>query len=466
MVRAPSKGWIAFIVSLAMFMEGLDATIINTAIPAMATSLDVNPIDLKMTLISYLLSLAVFIPISGYVADKWGIKRVFLSAFAIFVLGSIACGLSTNLTTLILARLSQGFGGALLLPVGRLILLRTFERAELMQAMNRVVMVGAMGVMLGPVLGGLISHYLAWQWIFWVNIPVGIAAAFIGQRYLQAEAPQQMAPFDGLGFLLFGSGLATLTFGLSALSETIIATRLALLIIGVAGVLLLAYSWHSRSIRHPIVKTQLFVHRTFTIAIAANLFARLGFGGLPFLLPLLLQLALGYSAVASGLLLAPMALGMMAMKFTSTRLLRLWGYKRLLIVNTLLIAAILWVFSCIHADSSTGFIGGLTFGFGVLVSLQYSGMNSLAYAEIPPADLSAAASMMATVQQLAMSFGVAVSALLLQMFSDPTEAGNVFTQNTFQPVFLSLSAITAAATLLFLRLQRQDGAQMLENKLT
>ena len=454
------KSIIAFIVSLAMFMEGLDATVINTAIPAMSVSLSVSPIDLKIALISYLLSLAVFIPISGWLADKFGIKRVFINALIIFLLSSLACGLSRNLWQLVISRVVQGFGGAMMLPVGRLIILRTFDRTELLSAMNRVVIIGALGSMLGPVLGGVISYHWAWYWIFWINIPVGLVALLLARRYLPKSAPTLVPALDGVGFLLFGGGLCLFTFALAALSESMIPLGLSFCMLMAAVFLLMSYFFHSRSVAQPIIQVKLFCYRTFQVSILANLFTRLGFGGIPFLLPLLLQLALGYSSEQAGMLLAPLALGMMSVKFMTARLLQGFGYKKLLIVNTLLVSVVLLSFTLIKPSTSFWTIGALCYLFGIVLSVQYSSMNSLAYAEIPPNQLSAASSIASTTQQLAQSFGVAICALLLQSLT-PQTAEQVFNLLSFQHVFWALSLITLCSSAVFLRLNAKDGAQLL-----
>ncbi len=460
MINFTHKTLIAFIVSLAMFMEAIDSTIINTAIPAMALSLHVAPLDLKIALISYLLSLAIFIPISGWCADKWGIKRVFITALLLFVLSSAVCGLASSLLGLVLARIAQGFAGALMVPVGRLIILRSYARHEFILAMNKIVMVMALGLMLGPVLGGVITHYWSWQWIFWVNIPVGLLAMALTWRFLPSEAPTTVPPLDLVGFLSFGSALACLTFGLSALSETFIALWLALTLMFMAGMLLFYYVKHSQHVTHPVVNTRLFKHRTFMISIGSNLLVRIGFGGIPFLLPLMLQLSLGYSAEASGLLLMPMAGGVIVAKWISWRLLRNLGYKKYLLLNTLLACVGLGSFSWINTHSSVWFIGTLTFIFGTLLSLQYSSMNSLAYTEILPEEMSAASSLMSTVQQLAMSFGVAVCALLVHFL---TKGSSVSIRlAAFQDTCWALSLISLCASVIFLKLKPNDGIQMLK----
>ena len=457
-----TKSMVIFVVSLGLFMESLDTTIINTAIPAMSRSLLVNPIDLKLALISYLLSLSIFIPISGWVADKWGAKRVFIIALSVFILSSFWCGFAHNLTELVIARAVQGIGGSFALPVGRLILLRVFPRHEVFMIMSRVIMVAASGMMLGPLLGGFITHYFTWPWIFWVNLPVGLLTIFLAQKSLPHVPLVKVAHLDKLGFVLFGAWLALLIFGLSALSESVLSLQLSLSFVVLSFVFLALYISHSFRYPHPIVKTELFRYRTFQVSTAANLFARLGFGGMPFLLPILMQVAMGFSAQLSGLLIAPMAIGIFAIKIFSLRLLKLMGYRKLLIVNTLLMALSLWSFMTIGVGTSVFYIALLTFVFGFLMSMQFSGMNSLAYADIPVEYLSAATSIMNTLQQVASSFGVASAALLIHYFSMQYHVNFLLNMTVFHRTFFVLGCLTLFASAIFLRLQPEDGASMLQ----
>ncbi len=436
------KNIILFIISFAMFMEAVDTTIINTAIPVMAKSLNVNPIDLKLALISYLLSLAIFIPISGWIADKFGMKSVFILAVSVFTLSSIWCGFTNNLGQLICARIIQGLGGSLTIPIGRLIILRTCERHELITKMSIVVMVASLGMMLGPLLGGIITYRFSWRWIFWVNIPFGVLAVILSSKLLPSMPPRPVPPLDKLGFILFGSGLATLTFGLSMVSESTASTLEILTALMIAFLLLGGYTKHSYKRKHPIVKVELLRTRTFCISVVGNILARLGFGGAPFLLPLLLQIGLGYSPRLSGLLLAPIALGVFLVKPLSFSILRWFGYKNLLIVNTILVSISLWSFFSINQHSSVYGIAFLTFMYGFLIALQYTGMNSLAYANITENNMSAATSIMSTIQQLAQSFGVAISAILLSIFTSMYSGDHALSVQIFHDTFLMLGVLT------------------------
>ena len=458
--RLTTHRMITFIVSLSFFMEAVDSTVINTAIPAISRSFHVYPVEAKVALLSYLLALAIFIPISGWLADKFGAKKIFMSALVVFTISSLLCGFANNLTELIIARFIQGFGGALGLPVGRLILIRTFGRHNLISTMNQVATMGALGMMLGPLIGGFITTNLSWHWIFWVNIPVGIIGILLTYYWLDSTEPQSMPALDKPGFILFGAALAGFTYGLSALSETTINLFTPISIICMSITLLIAYILHSRKQLHPIVKIDLFRLKTFQIAALGNLISRLGFGGVPFLVPLLLQIGLGFSAQLSGMLLAPTAAGVLLAKPVSLRLLRFFGYKRLLIINTFFAGLSIGSFIFIDAHTSIYVIGLLTLFYGFILSLQYSAMNSLGYADISPENLSAATSIMGTLQQLAQSFGVAASAIFIRFFSSIVSKSTTLTPIIFHYTFFSISILTLISGLIFLRLNREDGQHM------
>ena len=442
-------------------MEAVDSTAINTAIPAMANSLSVDPVDLKVALISYLLSLAMFIPISGWLADRFGAKQVFISALAVFTLSSLWCGLSHTLTELVIARFVQGIGGSLGLPVGRLIIVRTFKSQDFITTMNRVVILGALGMMLGPMIGGLLTHYFSWQWIFWVNLPIGTFA--IGLAYYQLDKPpsEPTYPLDKIGFVLFGGGLSAFTFGLSALSETIIHHTLALNILVGSLFLFAAYLWHSLKSPHPIVKTRLLRIRTFQIAVIGSLTSRLGFGGIPFLIPLLLQIGFGLTPQLAGFLLAPVALGVLCVRPFTLPFLKRLGYRRSLITTTFFASMAIWMFVLIDINTPLYYIACLTFFYGIIISLQYSAMNSLAYADMPAENLSAATSITGTLQQVAQSFGVAISALFIRLFLYLDSTQLTLTPAILHKTFFAIGFFTLLSGFVFLRLKPEDGRQLL-----
>lgn len=450
-----------FVVSLALFMDVLDSNIINTAIPAMARSLRVHPIDLKIALISYLLSLAIFIPISGWTADKYGTKRIFIGALGLFTISSFWCGYAHTLLELVMARSIQGIGGAFMISLGRLIIVRTYERHELVEAMNAVIIVVSVAVMLGPFVGGVITDHLSWPWIFWVNIPAGVFAMFLAAYSLKDTAPKKEWPFDALGFILFGGSLAMLCFSLSQMSESTVNLHAILLMIVISAMMLIGYIIHANKHPHPVINIKLFRIRTFRISVFGNLFARLGFGGMPFLLPLLQQVGLGFSAQLSGLLLVPMAFGIIFSKLITLHILRRIGYKRFLLINTVAVSLVLWTFQIINIHTSLYTIASLTFILGIFIAAQFTGMNSLAFAEISNDDLSASTSITSTTQVLAQSLGVAVGAILLRYYSTYSKQPSLLTPTTFHQTFFSMGVITFISALIFIWLRADDGKQML-----
>lgn len=452
-----------FIVSLALFMNALDTTIVNTAIPAIARSLQVNAVDLKIALITYLLSLALFIPISGWLADKFGMKRIFILALTIFILSSLWCGYAQTLFELGVARSIQGLGGALVLPLSSLIILRTFKRHQIINAMNTIIMIAAIGQVLGPLVGGVITEHLSWRWIFWVNIPIGILTIVMAVNWLQEAPKHTVRPFDILGFILFSGGLATLTFSLSEMSAPNVQQIKIIMAIGVSLLMLIAYFLRSNTQFHPIIDMKLFQLRTFRISVFGNLLTRLGFGGLQFLLPLLLQIGLGYSAQFSGLLVMPIALGILFIKPLTLYILRILGYKKLLLINTVLISFSLWTFQLINIHTSAFVIVDLGFIFGFFISLQNSGIHSLSYAEISLHEQSNVASIVTTSQQLSQTFSVAVAAFFLQYFSLIKTGSSVLTTNVFYQTFFSMGILTLCSSIIFLFLKKNDGYQMLAN---
>lgn len=451
-----------FTVSLALFMDVLDSNIINTAIPVMAKNFQVNPVDLKIALISYLLSLAVFIPISGWTADRFGVKRVFIAALSLFTLSSFWCGYAHTLMDLIVGRSIQGIGGAFMISVGKLIIARTYERHQLVQAMNTVILVVSIAVMIGPFVGGVITEHWSWPWIFWVNIPAGIAAIILASIGLKDNTPRIIRPFDVLGFILFGGSLALLCFSLSRFSESHTDWYDNLFIIALAVSVFVYSLVHIKKHPHPVINIKLFRLRTFQISVIGNLCCRLGFGGIPFLLPLFQQISLGFSAQLSGLLLVPTAFGIIFSKLIAFKVLGWVGYRRYLIVNTIFLALILATFQLINELTPVYEIAVLTFIFGIITAAQYTGMNSLAFAEISAEDLSASTSITSTTQILAQTLGVAFSAILLRIYAVAgPRHGPLLTTQVFHHTFLTISVITLLSVVIFIRLESEDGQQML-----
>lgn len=452
------------IVSLAIFMETVDTTIINTAIPSMAQSLQIGPVDLKIALISYLLSLAIFIPISGWLSDKYGTKKIFLTAITIFTLSSIGCGFSSTLYELVFSRFLQGVGGALMIPVGRLIVIRLFKRSELLQVTNRIMIPALIGPALGPFLGGIISQTFSWRWIFWVNIPFGIINFILTWLWIDNYKTEKNPPFDWFGFFLFGTGLAGFVFAFSALSESDFPLYLIGIIFLIALSFLLAYAFHSFHHKHSVLKMQLFLSRTFRISVIGNLSVRIGFAGIPFLLPLFLQIGLGYTPQSAGLMVAITAIGAIVMKFFNRWTIKILGFKKLLLLNNLLLGLSLWLFMWIYPETPWFIIALFTFIYGLLSSQQYGTMNPLAYADLPREDLGSATSIMSVVQQVASSFGVAATALILKRFDFLSTTKHILTLADFHHTFFVLGILTMLVVFIFAQLKKDDGQNLIYKK--
>lgn len=447
-----------WLVAVALFMENLDATIVNTAVPTMSASLGVQPLSLKAVLTSYTLSLAVFIPISGWMADRFGTRRVFSLAVWLFLLGSLACGLAPSVPFLVAARILQGIGGAMMTPVGRLALVRTFPRSEMLTTMNYVIIPALIGPLIGPFTGGLIVHWLSWRTIFFVNVPLALAGLWMIRRVMPDYRDPAVPPLDRVGFVLFSSGIALLSYVLEVFGEHRHGTPLVTVLAAGAVILLAAYGWHQRKLAAPLLNLGFFRVRTFRISVLGGFVTRLGFGGMPFLLPLLYQLGLGFAPWKAGLLAVPQALAAMGMKLASGPVMKRLGHRRVLLSNTVLLGVTMMMFTQIGPGVPLAAIVALSLAQGFFASLQFTAMNSLVYADIDDRDASMASSISSTAQQLSLSFGVAIGSLTAAWF-----LGNVDQTNAAQTLpalhhaFLALGALTIVSAFTFVGLHPHDG---------
>ena len=452
------KRYLPWLVATALFMEQLDATIVNTAIPSIAASLGVTPLSLKSVVTSYILGLAVGIPVSGWMADRFGTRRVFFIAIMIFTLASVLCGLSPNAETMTAARLLQGLGGAMMMPVGRLAIVRTFPKNELLGAMNFVIIPALIGPLLGPTIGGLIVHWTSWRVIFFVNIPVGLAALYFVWKHMPDYQSDERRPLDVLGLVLFSSGTALLSWVLEVFGEHTLDGLTAGLLLLLAIGLLATYAWHACRTRFPLLRLTLLKVRTFRISVLGGFVTRLGVGGLPFLLPLLYQLGLGMPAWQSGLLMMPAALGAMGMKMFAPKLLGRFGYRQVLLANTICIGITIALFTLVDAGTPLVLIVALGLMQGLFNSLQFSSMNTLAYADIEAKDSSMASTISSSFQQLSMSFGLAAGSIVTAWFLggvSQTNQGQV--TQALHHGFAVLAVLTVISSLIFWRLRRNDG---------
>jgi EmrB/QacA subfamily drug resistance transporter len=449
---------IAGIAGVAFMMEQLDATIITTVTPQIAASLGQNPLRINLAITSYLLTLITFMPASGWLADRFGAKRVFCLALAVFTLGSALCGLSTSLTMLLAMRMLQGLGGGLMTPVGRSLLLRAFPRSQLVKAMTWFNIPVVVGPTIGPVIGGLISTYATWPWIFYINIPFGVLGVLTGLRYMPDLKRSERPDFDIRGFLLAGAALIVLQGAVQGLGLAVIPWGVIGTCLAVAGALLGVYIVRARHTVHPILDVTLLKIRTFRIGVLAGGMSRIGINGLPYLLPLMLQIGFGKSALESGLLVSVTCVGIVLVRPAVAPLLRWLGFGRLLVLNTLAATACIAAFASLNRASGDGLIFGLIFIFSLARGMQFATLNTLSYADIPRERLSSSTSLGGVVQQITMGFGVSISAALLQAFSGPT---GLIDPAAFRTTFIVLAVIAFIATGGFLTLRPQDGSPAL-----
>ncbi len=453
-----TKRVLPWLVAVAFFMQSLDTTILNTAVPAIAQAMDVTPLNMKSVLASYTLSLAVFIPISGWMADRFGTRRVFASAIGLFTVGSLLCGLSTNIGMLVACRIVQGMGGAMMVPVGRMTMVRTFPKSELIRAMSFVAIPSLVGPMVGPLLGGIIVHYLHWSMVFLVNIPVGLAGLYLVRRYLPDYREDKMHGLDVLGLILFGAGISLLSYVLEIFGEHGLGDLEILGLLAISLLLLTGYGIRATQVRHPLLRLGLFRLRTFRAAVIGSFVGRLGLGGIPFLFPLLYQIGLGYSPIESGLLVLPQSMAAMGLKMVVPRILARFGYRTVLIANTLTVGCLIMLFATVGQDTPAWRIALQAFILGFFTSMQYTSMNTLVYADVTANMTSAASTIASTGQQMSISFGVASASLIAAIFvpqhlhSDPAAMIHGVHQ-----AFIVLGLITIVSSVVFMELRRDDG---------
>jgi EmrB/QacA subfamily drug resistance transporter len=455
-----AKNIIPLIVACSLFMETLDSTIIATALPTIARSLDEDPLKLNLAITCYLLSLSIFIPLSGWMADRFGARTVFRAAIGVFMLGSIACGLSNTLGQFIAARMLQGMGGAMMSPVGRFVMLRSVEKSELMRAMIIVTTPAMLGPVFGPPLGGLIVTYFSWRWIFYINVPMALLGMVLVTLYVENLREDNVRKLDVPGFLLTGVGLSCLVFGFEIAGRGgLSATTVTIMII--LGVICLAiYVWHAQRTAFPVIDLSLLKIPTFRISLSGGTLTRMGIGALPFLLPIMLQLGFGYSPLVSGLVTFASAAGAMTMRAPAVRIIRHFGYRRTLIANAVLTSVTLAINALWRPNTPLFVIFVVLLLGGFFRSLQFSAVNTMSYSDVPPALMSRATPFASMAQQLAMSLGVGTGALLLH-FTLAFQHTATLGPDDFTPAFIGVGLISLLAVPLFMQLSPQAGESMI-----
>lgn len=445
--------WIA---ALAIFMQSLDGTILNTALPSIANNLNRSPTQMQSIVVCYTLTLALLVPLSGWLSDKYGSRKIFIWAIGLFVLGSLACAISQTLPELIASRMLQAIGGSMMVPIARLAILYTYSKDKLLGVINFITIPGLVGPIIGPTLGGWLVDIASWHWIFIINIPIGILG-IIWARKTMPDYKHLTKRFDFLGMILFGGSLVVLTIGIELGSESVIGGWT------LAGVFLLGflmmhgYYRHYKRSDNPIIDLELIKIRTLRIGVFGNLITRLGIGGMPLLLPLLFQVGLGHSAMTSGMMLIPVALASVLVKPWVVPIVKKLGYKRTLIINTLIIAVVIGLFAFISTETPLPNLIPLLVIFGAVNSIQMASMNTLALSDLNNETASGGNSLLMVMQQLSMSMGISVGAYLLSKYQTDITGMSESIVTAFKYTFFTMAGLTAIASLLFLRLQADDG---------
>ena len=449
------KKFLPYILATAIFMQMLDSTILNTALPSMAKDLGVSPLNMQSAIISYVITLALFIPISGFLADKFGTKKIFIVSLIIFSLGSLLCALSYSLSFLVFARIIQGLGGALMTPVARLALIKTYNKSELVIAMNYAVIPALIGPIVGPLVGGYLVDYLSWHWIFLINIPIAIGGILLGLKYMPDFFVGKQK-LDFKGFLIFGFASVLLSIGLEIITdESYFIYGITCLIIGF--LFLPLYHYHAKQKVNPLFPTSLLKVRTFRVGLIGNLACRLGISSLPLLIPLLMQVDYKQSAVISGWIIAPMALFSMIAKPAVIPILNKFGYRKVLLYNTIFLGILMMLLAIPSQQSSVYSFIPLVAIIGFFNSVQFTAMNSIAIADLRDYQTSSGNSLLSVNQQLSLGFGIAIGLAVLRFF----QGREWFTQNSmhwaFRLTFISVGLITILSTIVFSYLHKSDG---------
>ena len=447
------------IIATALFMENTDSTVISTSLPMIAQSLGTDPIALKLALTSYLVSLAIFIPISGWMADKYGARTIFTTAIGVFMAGSLACAGANSLEWFVIARFVQGAGGAMMVPVGRLVLLRSVQRSEVVQALATLTIPALVGPIVGPPLGGFITTYFDWRWIFFINIPIGVLGIVLATIFVPNVREEDTPPLDFIGFVLSGFGFALLMLGFASGGRHLIPAEISTGCVVIGAICLVLYVFHARRTPYPVLQLRLLKIPTFRISVVGGFLFRVGIGAIPFLLPLMLQVGFGLSPLASGSLTFIAAVGARFMKTMAKRILERTGFRRLLIVNAFIGAGFVAANGFFTPETPHWLIMIVLLVGGCFRSLQFTSLNAIGYAEISNREMSYATSLSSALRQVSLSIGVAFGAFVLEAAAS-LDGNPVITAADFGPAFWAVAMVSALAGFVFIGLSPTAGAEM------
>jgi EmrB/QacA subfamily drug resistance transporter len=451
----PTSRYVPLIAATALFIENIDATVLSTALASIALDFGVEAINLKLVLTAYLVSLAVFIPASGWIADRFGTRTVFCWAMAVFGIGSIACALSTGLWTLVFARILQGAGGAMMIPAARLVVVRSVPKDQLIGAMAVLTMPALVGPILGPPVGGFFATYLSWPWIFWINVPLAAFGILVAARYLPQIKAQTQAAFDVAGFFMIGPGLALTLIGATAIGLDVIRPIYAGAMAATGIALIALYCRHALRCEAPVLDLRLLRIPTFRIGVIGGFFFRVGAGATPFLLPLLMQLGFARSAFESGIVTFATGIGAFLMKILAPKILRAIGFRRVLIWNAFVAGAFIAVPAGFDASMTGVLLSAILLVGGFSRSLQFTSSNAVLFSDVAPDQMARATTFAAVLQELSGSIGISIAALVLAAATTDTLGAAQFV-----PAFLTVGVIAGCAGIVFLSMPKNAGASL------
>jgi EmrB/QacA subfamily drug resistance transporter len=450
---------VPLIVGASLFMEHMDSTVISTSLPNIAADIGTSPLTLKLAVTSYLLSLAVFIPASGWFADRFGARTVFTSAIGCFILGSIGCAISHSIESFVIARLVQGMGGAMMTPVGRLVLLRTFDKRELVNAMTWVSVPALIGPIIGPALGGFITTYASWHWIFLINIPIGLLGVLLAMQFMDPVKSEDPEPFDFKGFVLSGIGLSGIAFGLSVVDGALFTPTVIIATLVCGAISMTLYTLHARNLERPVLDFRLLKNPTMRNGLLGGILFRAGSGASPFLLPLLLQIGFGMTPFQSGSITFVTAFGALGMKGLVTKILKTYGFRRVMVMTSILGAIGIGLPAFFTPKTSVAIIMCALFFAGFMRSLQFSAINALVYADVEKRLMSRATTLVSVALQMAVCAGVAVGALCVEITLAVQKSDQIMPSD-FIPAFCVITLIASSAAILFQMMPADAGHQV------
>ncbi|MGG5577689.1 multidrug transporter subunit MdtD [Myroides sp. C15-4] len=455
--------YLPYLGALAIFMQALDGTILNTGLPSIAKSLGESPLEMQSIIVSYTLTVALLIPLSGWLADRFGTKRIFILAVALFSLGSLFCALSNTLNELIFARIFQAIGGSMMVPVARLTLLYAYPKDQLLKIINFITIPALIGPMLGPTAGGFLVEKLSWHWIFLINLPVGIIAILMARRIIP-NFTNKVERFDVLGWIFFSGGLTMLTLVIERWNSPSLGAFQLIALFVLALLLIAAYVWYAKKCPHPLIKLELFKIKTLNIGLIGNLVTRFGIGGMPLMIPLLLQLGFGYSAFYAGLMMIPQALSNLISRNFVVPIVKRFGYKKTLVFNTIATGILISLFFFVNENTPFFIIIFLMICNGAFNAVQFTSMNTISLADLDNNTSSDANSLLSVTQQLAISLGISISAMFLQLFRNSALDTPEHPTAVFNYTFLVMGVLTILSSTVFMKLNKNDGASLSGNQ--